>query len=214
MRRINEAAEDHNEHDLEQANQLQSHREIGATLGIGRARVFYQEQVALKKIRSALSSQGISCRSDFEAVPALRIEECTEPFPAPGVERFSPLHGWLRVSRIISLNAGCIEAPEVAESFKLLKLAHEHLLRPPLLVATSTGLVTPYRIEAAGVHAATLFVRCWPTASAPRTVAALSSYSCTAIVESIFDTDERGDFDVPLIDCVIVAAREAKGLQL
>jgi hypothetical protein len=214
MSRIKDAAEDQYQHVLEQANQLQSHREVGATLGIGRARVFYQEQVALKKMRSALSSQGICCRSDFEAVPALRIEEYTEQLPAPEVERFSPLHGWLRVNRIISLNAGCIEAPEVAESFKLLKLAHEDLLRPPLLVATPSGLVGPYRIEAAGVHSAMLFVRCWPTASAPRTVAALTPFPCTAIVESIFDTDERGDFDVPLIDCVIVSAREAKGLEL
>jgi hypothetical protein len=214
MRRIEEREDDFPEHDFHEANQLPSHREIGAQLGIGRARVFFHEHSAIKKMRKALASQGIECQADLECVPVLRAFVQSKPPQRQLLERFSSLHGWLRADRIVSLNAGCNEVLEIAEAFKLLKLAHENLVRPPLLLTTPEGVKEPYRIEAVGVRAGALFVRCWPNACAPRTVAALTSFPCTVIVESIFDRDAQGDFDIPLIDCVIVSAREAEGLKL
>ena len=196
------------------ANQLLSHREIAAELGIGRARVFFHEQAALKKIREALSSQGVGCQADLESMPFLRISEPTRSPRQQPLERFSSLHGWLRVDRIVSVNAGGTVAQDVAEAFKWLKLAHESLVRPPLLVTTSDGVKSPYRVEAVGIQDGGLRVRCWPNAAAPRTVAALKPFPCTAIVESIFDCDAMGEFDIPLINCVIISAREAKGLNL
>jgi hypothetical protein len=194
-------------------NGLLTHREIAARLGIGRARVYYLEHSALSKIRDALAGSGIGSICEFHEVPILSV-----PSHVPNVlERqsttYSESNGWLKVRRIISLNDGCTDAREVAEAYKLLKLEHEKLLRPPVLVASREGTAIPYRIEAASATGESeLLVRCWPTAKQSRSVKNLNALESTAIVESIVDRDAEGEFDVPLLICVIVSSTTRKGL--
>src|SRR5690242_16382124 len=101
--------EDEQEQDDTPTAELLSHREIAAQLGIGRARVFFHEHDALKKIRKALLDQGIASRGDFESVPRLREPPTSLKAKTHILPRFSPLHGWLRAGRIVSLNDGCTE---------------------------------------------------------------------------------------------------------
>src|SRR5438874_611997 len=102
-----------------------THREIAERLGIGRARVFYHEKEALKKIKRALERAGIRTPGEFDfiALPregqgAVLLKPLSETPPLP---RFSSLHGWLRVDRIVSINVGSELVEDVVRAFRFLK---------------------------------------------------------------------------------------------
>jgi hypothetical protein len=187
---------------------VMSHRQVATKLGIGRARVFYQEKVALEKIRSFLRGNGITSPYDLEEklLPDVPGDDDKKSVGAA----FSPFHGWLPATRIVSLNDGITHPAEVAQAYQLIKESHDALMRPPLLVSDGWGIRNPYRIEAAAFHSGFLYVRAWPVKNAPRTVADLVGLPCTAVVESIFDSDDDGEFDIPLLTCVVVSARTWK----
>ena len=193
---------------------LRTHREIALSLGIGRARVFNLEQSALTKLRAALQSVGIADENSFfesrrsvfdqalSAVP--RSAACDKPPPSP----FSPNHGWLGVDRIASLNGGSEDEEDVARAYTLLKERQQNLLRPPVLVKRGGAVDEPYTVEAAAQQEGQLLLRCWPQEKGgPRSVASLSDMHTTALVESVFDEDETGPFDVPVLLCVILSPR-------
>lgn len=195
---------------------MRTHREIALNLGIGRARVFNLEQSALTKLKVALEGAGIadatsffeSPRADFHralsAVP--RTAACDKPPPSP----FSPNHGWIGVDRIASLNGGSEDNEDVARAYTLLKERHQDLLRPPVLVKREGRVEELYTIEAAAHQEGGLLLRCWPKEKGvSRSVAALSNMHRTALVESVFDEDETGPFDVPILLCVILAPRRS-----
>ncbi len=199
--------------DEEQGSGLLSHREIAARLGIGRARVYYLEHTALSKIRAALAEGGIANLSDFDEVPTLSVPTHVPKAFERRSTAYAESNGWLKVSRLISLNDGCTDAREIAEAFKLLKLQQDKLLKPPVLVASREGTSIPYRIEAAASNTESeLLVRCWPVGKQTRSVKGLSRFESTAIVESIIDEDAAGVFDVPLLICVIVSSTTRKGM--
>jgi hypothetical protein len=51
-------------------------------------------------------------------------------------------------------------------------------------------------------------LRLWPKQkNASRSVVAFGSMHVTALVESVFDEDDAGPFDVPILLCVILAPR-------
>jgi hypothetical protein len=185
-----------------------SHRQVAMRLGIGRARVFYQEKVALEKIRNFLKENGIASQFDLEekSLPEVSGDDTETSIGAA----LSPFHGWLTVTRIVSLNDGMTHPGEVTQAYQLIKESHDALMRPPLLITDGWGIRNPYRIEAAAFNGGFLHVRAWPVKNAPRTVADLVGLPCVAVVESIFDRDDDGEFDIPLLTCVVVSARTRK----
>lgn len=188
-----------------------SHRDIASVLGIGRARVFFHEKMALQKLRNAMIGAGIQTLDELALLSPSEFRRFLSSFP-PDRSRlsdpFSPQHGWLGVHRIVSLNGGSEDANDVSRAFQYLKHDHERDVRPPVLVNNPNGLTNPYRIEAATVHEGVLRIRCWPNSNRlRRTVTGLVDHPCTAIVESIFDSDGEGEFDVPILVCAIIAAR-------
>lgn len=201
--------------DCERKDQLEAecaggltHREIADVLGIGRARVFYHEQCALEKMRNLLVANGIRSSWQLEETPALGIRHNSHVKTIEEKTRvFSPLHGWLEVNQVMSLNNGSTSPEDVARAYRFLKESHEKLVRPPVLVCGAYGARTEYFVQAADLGKGSLRLRCWPVAGAPRTVAGLLDRSCTAIVESEFDEDENGPFDVPILLCVLVSGR-------
>jgi len=185
-----------------------THRQIGALLGIGRARVFYHEKEALRKLRRLLEIAGIHQPQDFESVSLAteRAKSVVQPQGIPKAEqqRYSPLHGWLRVNRIISINGGSEEVEDVVRAFLFLKERHETLVRPPVIIRNKSE--SHYVIQATAQEASHLWVRCWPkNGSAPRTVAQLVSKRCSVIVESEFGEDDQGAFDIPVVICIILS---------
>jgi len=197
---------DDDDYGAEPNPELLTHREVGRLLGVGRARVFYQEKTALQRLRDVFETQGIQTPTDFYEAPNIIVSECDDETAA--APSYSPLHGWLTVQRIISLNDGTTEPGEVATAYQYLKEIQETLMRPPLLVTSGGGVTTPYRIEATAFDCGMLRVRAWPVLKVSRSVQALVDYPCTAIVESICDADDSGDFDVPLLVCIIVSQRD------
>jgi hypothetical protein len=127
---------------------------------------------------------------------------------------FSYQHGWLKVDQIISLNSGSVVAEDIVRTYQFLKADHDKEVRPPLLVSTRRGTKMPYTIEAVAEHEGFVRVRCWPVTKAPRTVAALTTFTCTGIVESEFGRDDGGEFDIPILICAIVSARSSTGLEI
>jgi hypothetical protein len=184
-----------------------THREIAELLGIGRARVFFHEKEALKKIRKALSAAGIHSTIDFERIPIRSSGRGALLKPQPIVPQleaqYSSQHGWVRVHKIVSINGGseCVE--DVVRAYRFLKDRHESIVRPPVIIKAMT--CSSYVIQAAAEHEGRLKVRCWPVDGSPRSVSHLELMRCTAIVESEFATDERGDFDVPILMCLILS---------
>src|SRR5688572_21629467 len=81
---------------------LRTHREIAAILGIGRARVFHQEQVAMTKLKAALANEGITEFDHFEKLfwgdprPAKKTRALNVAQQRP----FSPQHGWLQATQL------------------------------------------------------------------------------------------------------------------
>lgn len=184
-----------------------SQREIAEFLGIGRARVFYHEQEALKKMRRALENAGILNPGDFETV-AFSRQGRGALFNKPESEKsvqplFSSLHGWLKVHGIVSLNDGSIVVEDVVRAFRFLKQRYETVVRPPVIIKSE--IATPYIIQATAEVGNSMMVRCWPIKHSPRTVTRLETRRCTAIVESEFGTDNDGDFDIPILVCVILS---------
>lgn len=191
-----------------------THREIGTLLGIGRARVFYHEQTALQKLRRLLRKSGVESPSQFECVPVPvdRGRNC-QARAARTVSvhgSYSPHHGWLPITQIISLNVGSRDIVDIIRAFRFLKETNERAVRPSVFVSTPSGMKSPYRVEAVAETEGTLRVRCWPTARASRSVADLSNYPATAILESEFDKDDHGEFDVPILLCVMVSTRRER----
>lgn len=187
-----------------------THREIAELLGIGRARVFFHEKEALKKIRGALGAAGIHSLIDFESVPfstSLRGGSFKKKQVIPQLEaQFSSQHGWLNVHRVVSINGGSEAVEDVARAFRFLKDRHESIVRPPVIIKSSDR--HSYVIQAAAEKEGRLKVRCWPTDGSSRSVGHLELMRCTAIVESEFGTDERGRFDVPILMCIIISGAE------
>jgi hypothetical protein len=184
-----------------------THREIADLFGIGRARVFFHEREALKKLRRAMESVGINNPSDFDLIAIgldgrPRLAGRARP-ERKAQARFSPQHGWLRVARIVSINQGSEEVEDVVRAFHFLKQSHESLVRPPVMIKSKK--VTPYIIQAVADHHGAMMVRCWPRNHRVRTVAHLQTLQCTAIVESEFDSDCEGNFDIPILLCIILS---------
>lgn len=182
-------------------------------LGIGRARVFYHEQCAIKKLRNLLFAKGIQNVGEFEDTPSLALPPQRGGGHERGVVRgrHSPANGWLRVTRIMSVNDGSTEPLDVALAYRYLKERNEKLVRPPVLVCGEDGSEFQYVVQAADVHDEHLCLRCWPVNGRPRTVANIAVGRCTAIVESEFGTDAEGSFDVPILLCVLVSSRSEEG---
>jgi hypothetical protein len=184
-----------------------THREIADLFGIGRARVFFHEREALKKLRRAMESFGIHNPSDFDLIAIghdVRPRVAGRYRPEPTAQaRFSPQHGWLRVARIISINQGSEEVEDVVRAFHFLKQRHESLVRPPVLIKSKKE--TRYIIQAVAENQGAMMVRCWPRNHRVRTVAQLQTLQCTAIVESEFDSDCEGNFDIPILLCIILS---------
>jgi hypothetical protein len=184
-----------------------THREIADLFGIGRARVFFHEREALKKLRRAMERVGIYSPIDFDLI-AIRRDGCLAPVGGSPRARkakpqFSPQHGWLKVTRIVSVNRGSEEVEDVVRAFHFLKQRHESLVRPPVMIKSRNE--TPYVIQAVAEHHGAMMVRCWPNNHRVRTVAHLQTLRCTAIVESEFDSDREGSFDIPILLCVILS---------
>lgn len=193
------------ENSSNQFGPLRTHREIADLLGIGRGRVFNLEQDALRKLRTALADVGVSSLYDFSAVPTIHVLEPPAQNLAGKVEPFSPAHGWLSVSRIVSINDGSVDALDVARAYQFLKERHDTLMRPPVIVRSS-GVHAEYVIQAAKLHEGVLHIRCWPqTKHHRRSVAHLIEHPCTVVVESEFSADERGHFDIPIMVCAVVS---------
>lgn len=184
-----------------------THREIADLLGIGRARVFFHEKEALKKLRRALEAAGIQSPMDFDAIPISRTGGGSPlekgQVAAQTGRQFSSQHGWLTVNRIVSINDGSESVEDVVRAFRFLKARHEAIVRPPVIVKSHVNI--SYVIQATAEHEGNLKVRCWPEDGSPRTVSHLEKRRCTAIVESEFDADGDGEFDVPILMCVILS---------
>jgi hypothetical protein len=183
-----------------------THREIAERLGIGRARVFYHEQEALKKMKRALEGAGIRAAEEFELVPLPRGGNgavCARSKAEPAPLQFSPQHGWLKVNRILSLNGGSESVEDVVRAFRFLKQSHEVLLRPPVIIRPNRQ--RRYVVQAAADYRDAMMIRCWPTGHEPRSVTHLAPMRTTAIVQSEFASDSSGAFDVPILICVILS---------
>lgn len=189
---------------------FRSHREIANILGIGRARVLHQEHEALRKLRATL------LREEFASVRSSGQKEksTSDDHRDRAKGLYSVTNGWLQVSQIVSLNNGSTDREDVVRAYRFLKESHELIVKPPAIISTAHGTVVPYTVEAVAEHQSMLHVRCWPKKSASRSVKPLSAYPCTAIVESEFDRDERGSFDIPVLLCIIVSARNISKLEL
>lgn len=182
---------------------LRTHREIAQRMGIGRARVFYHEQAAMRKVRSALLSQGI-----VDWGSARNFEILSRPvFRAPkalAASKFSELHGWLVVSRILPMNGCSVAVDEILEAFKCMQFVSPKEYFPICYERSQAGLVPIYRVQALFKDADKLRVRLWPLGGGPRSVAHLSSTQLIAVVESESGADAEGEFDIPILTAVIV----------
>ena len=192
-----------------------THRDIAMRLGIGRARVFYHEQCALEKIRKLFAASGVKNAEDFDSIGPRELTEAMKTLrrtkQRQESEQYSPQHGWLTVHRIRSINDGSESVEDVVRAYQFLKLDHDAAVRPPVLVSTPNGVESLYRVEAAtAIDDGTMKLRCWPTTGEPRTVTHLLNMTCTAIVESEFDSDEQGDFDIPILICTILSSRPGR----
>jgi len=192
---------------------LRSHREIARMLGIGRARVFFHEDRALTRIRAALDYAGVSGLDELlNASPGafgrvIRFLKENTPVTVAS-QPFSPQHGWLAVDRVVSTNGGTENAMDIKLAYQFFKERHETLFRPPVLVSSANGYTTKYVVQAVDASNNSLRVRCWPAKDGvPRTVGDLTDLHCVALVESEFGSDESGDFDIPLLICLVVSHR-------
>ena len=179
------------------------HREIATLLGIGRARVFYLEQQTLRKLKEFLTRSGIHRPSDFDVVSIaterinLRVRSRGK-LKTPVQPQYSPLHGWLVVDRIVSINGGSEDVEDVTRAFMFLKERNEADVRPPVIIRRKQQ--QEYLIQAVAEQRGELLVRCWPTiGGVSRSVAPLASRRCTAVVESEYGEDHAGSFDIPVL---------------
>ncbi len=163
-------------------------REVAAILGVGRSRIFNLEHGSLMKIRTACLREGIVNAEDFQSA--------------------SPQHGWLTVSCVLSLNGGSVSVEDIVRAFQLLKQSHSKIVRPPVLISDSKGTRISYRIETVANFEGAMRIRCWPVRkkTARRSVAKFFGVRCTAIVDSVFDSDREGPFNVPILVAAIVSA--------
>ena len=194
--------------------------EIAHTLGIGRARVFYQEQSAIKKLRDAFARQGIKSLSDFynldfKSLPEGFVNELANSIrPRSSKEsQLSPLHGWLKASQILSLNKGKTEPREITCAFNLLKQDHPAEVAPPVFAFMNDEAgVASYRVEALAERDDKCYFRCWPIGNNTRSVKHLSGCCSTLIVESEFGEDENGQFEIPILLCGLLSSRPAEAI--
>jgi hypothetical protein len=191
-------------------------RDVAMMLGIGRTRVVQQEQSALQKLRSTLAAVGVTALSSLDDVSFDRLETLLRPIQEEVAKKrqpmpYDPRQGWLPVTAIRSLNGGTEAPEEVARAYQFLKRSHQDEVRPPLLISLPRGTCSLFRIEAAGVYANKLQLRCWPKRTDKFAVSNFTQYCCTAIVDSEFAVDAQGEFDVPVLVCAIVSARKPNG---
>ena len=186
---------------------VRSHRQIAEMLGIGRARVFYLEHQAMDKIKKIFLDSGIERFSDIDEVPVLKLPpEVVDQVPQ---ERFSPQHGWLKCDSVVSLNEGSVCVDDVVRSYRFLKELHDELMRPTVVIKNNLDVRRSFVIQAVGEENGDLFVRCWPESkNSKRSVRDLCDLRCTVIVESEFGVDVKGDFDIPVIVCVILSEKK------
>lgn len=165
-----DVGQDDGGHDVSEQSPLMSHREIASRLGLGRASVFYLEKRALAKLKQALS------RPRQTEVPVATRQAMDSDAPQGIATRaaVNPAHGWLRASRIISLNEGSVAATDIAAAFTQLKLRHPSAVNPGVLVRSGRRTAEPYTVQAAMSVEDEIWLRCWPNASASRNVSALA----------------------------------------
>jgi hypothetical protein len=180
------------------AGEPRSLKEVGVLLGIGRARVWFHEKQAIKKLRTSLQLQGITSSDAFAECYVAKGGGAREEVRLPPEKRFSPDNGWLPVDRIRSLNDGSASVEEVVRAFRFLKERNEELVRPPAFARLGRSWRRDYCVQAMDEHRGRLMVRLWPTGKASRAVRDYVRMSCTVVVESVFDSDDLGHFDVPL----------------
>ncbi len=189
-----------------------SHRDIGAKLGIGRARVLFHEQAALAKLRKAFEKLGIRNDESFICTHSRDLKAALEtfnrPHPRQGAhEPYAAQHGWLAVDRVKSINDGSEAIEDVVRAYQFLKRDHDENVHPPLIIKTDIYNSDSYTIEAAAIHNGLMRIRCWPTKRGEsRSVKHLTEFTCTAIVESEFASDEKGRFDIPIFICAIISS--------
>ena len=177
-------------------------REVAAELGIGRSRVVQLEQQALDKLRRLLAKSGIRFCSEF-------TEKDLDPGLAVGEDmarRSASFAGlWLSIDRIVSVNGGSTDTEDVARAFRFLRQITDKCVRPPVFGASDHGFEQLYHVLGIAQFGNAIKVRCMPARKdAPRPSVA-AKLNALAVVESIFDRDERGEFDVPILVCVILS---------
>lgn len=191
-------------------NPMMPIRDVAMVTGIGRTRVVQIEQKALKKLRQAFASLNVTTQSGFENLSDERIDHLvSRNGPSPDISRdlYPPESGWLAVTKIRSINGGCEEMREVVRAYQLLKRANEDIFRPPVLISTGQGIVSKFRMEAAAEYRGVAYIRWWPTRGRSASAARQVGYPVTLIVESEFGRDHAGDFDIPVVVCVVISAR-------
>jgi len=182
-------------------------REVASLLGIGRTRVVQLEQSALSKLRRACSRAGISSPEALVASPARRVGGGAGLTPKR--RRWNTADAWLDITRIRSLNGGSEAAEDIVRAFRFLKESTDVRIAPPVLLSTPEGLLSQFRVAGLSQAGDVVTIRCWPRVSGGLYARALEGLPCTAIVESEFGVDDDGEFDVPLLICVIVSTRGA-----
>ncbi len=172
-----------------------SHREIAVALGLSRSRVFFIEKLGLLKLKKQLSNDGVRNVNDFQEFRYVSSRSFNIGRENQS-SRSSELNDWIAIDSIISLNSGSVSPIDISRAFNFLRLKNESVVSAPIQFMNLPKAKNNFRVSAVtNAVNGKLMVKIYPRIDRSRIV------GCRTIawVESIFDSDQNGQFDVPLL---------------
>ena len=184
-------------------------REIAMLLGISRSRVVQIEQVAIAKIRNFLKYQGIEKRDQFDILPVDSI--LTNPFTKNSFKerpcrKRKDSKIWIPVTTITSINSGSVTPWDVVRAFAFIRgqRKHEKLPYTPVFHCIKGKVEEVGYITGLNVESETLLVCIVKHHVHLDSKAFVNITRSVAIVDSIFDTDQDGNFDIPILKYLLI----------
>jgi hypothetical protein len=178
--------------------------EVGALLGISDHTAMLAEKSAERKIKAILAALKATSVREFVSLSDDLILETLKAFVTSD-ELYSPKFGWFAFTRACSLNKGTESLKAMAAAYAVLRVDHANRFRVPLLYRDKPKETfrSLGHVEAISMFGAQCLFRSNELRKSSRE--ALSEQpEAVALVESEFDKDRLGDFEVPIITGVMV----------